>query len=121
MALSKSGQLSPGPTPCAAGATVLGTAYPVNYGVSGVARILNGANPPATACGLYLDFSADGSTWVNGPLVGLADTVASSISLIPFAIGIGAGADWAFYRVRFSGNTTQPVTVQADASTTTAV
>lgn len=121
MALSKSGQLSSGLTPCAAGATAYGATFPTNYGVSGVARITNGGTPPTTPCGVYLDFSADGSAWVNGPMIGVADLVANSVTAVPFAIGVGSGADWAYYRVRFTGNTGQSVTVQADASTTTGV
>lgn len=119
MALSKSGQLSSGPTPCAAGATILGTAFQVNYGVSGVARIMNATTPPTAPCGFSLDFSTDGSNWVNGPLAGVGDTIANSTTLIPFSLAIGGGGDWAYYRVRFTGNAGQAVTVQADASTTT--
>jgi hypothetical protein len=119
MALAKSSQTTVSAQPAAAGTPVLGNALALNYGVSGIAKITNGATPPTIACGFYLDFSVDGTNWVTGPLIGLADTVANSVTYIPFALGIGGGADWAYYRGRFAGNTVQAVTVQADASTTT--
>ncbi|MFO0960859.1 MAG: hypothetical protein U0800_26045 [Isosphaeraceae bacterium] len=121
MSLAKNPQPGPAPTPVAAGSSLAGLAQACGYGASGVARIANGSSPPATPCAFFLDFSADGSAWVAGPAVGLGDTAADSLTLIPFAIGIGSGADWAYYRVRFAGHTGQGVTVACDASATTGV
>lgn len=122
MALTKTSRVPvAAATSCSAGGTVNGTVGSVNYGVSGVATITNGT-APATPCGLYLDYSPDGgSTWYPGPLVGLADTVGSSVTLIAYSLGIGAGGDWTHYRPRFTGNTGQAVTVEAEDSSTTSL
>lgn len=104
----------------AAAATTTGSAQTINYGVSGVATITNGGTAPTVACSLRLDFSADGSTWVTGPIIGSGDTVNSSVTVIPYSLGIcGASGDWVNYRTVFTGNTGQGVTVAASDSTTT--
>lgn len=122
MALTKSNRTPQSSTTCTAGGTQSGSSSSLNYGVSGVAKITNGGSAPTTPCGLYLDFSPDnGTTWYAGPLIGVADVVASSVTLIPYALGIGAGGDWTHYRPRFTGNTGQSVTVEAQDSTTTAL
>lgn len=123
MALTKSGALvnSTSSQSCSAGGTVTGTGRAIGYGVSGVATITNGGTGPTVACGCYLDYSADNSTWVTGPLIGLGDTANSSVTAIPFSLGIGAGADWAYFRTRFTGNTGQAVTVKDEHSSTTAL
>lgn len=121
MALTKSSQTPRTSTPCGAGSTVYGTGLPINYGVSGVALVTNGSTGPTTGCGVYLQFSADNSNWTEPFLVGIAATGNSVVTPIPFAIAIGAGADWAYYRLAFKDNSGQAVTVQADASTTTSL
>lgn len=40
---------------------------------------------------------------------------------LSLALGIGTGGDFAKYRVKFTGNTAQTVTVQCDAQTTAAL
>jgi len=119
MALTKSAGSSRSSTTCAAGGSATGTGQSIGYGVSGVATITNGGTGPTAPCGLYLDYSADNATWINGPLIGLADTVGSSVTRIPFALAIGAGGDWNYFRTRFTGNTGQDVTVVDNYSATT--
>lgn len=123
MALTKSSSAlaSTSSTSCGAGNTVTGTGTLIGYGVSGVATITNGGTGPTVPCGLYIDFSPDNSSWTTGPLVGLGDTANGSVTRIPFAIGIGSGGDWAYYRTRYTGNTGQAVTVEDAASSTTAL
>ncbi len=123
MALTKSSSalVSTSSTSCGAGGTATGSGVLIGYGISGVATITNGGTGPTTACGVYLDFSADNTTWTTGPLVGLGDTANGSVTRIPFAIGIGSGGDWAYYRTRYTGNTGQAVTVEDAASSTTAL
>lgn len=124
MAITKSSRTQvAASTTCSAGGTVNGSAWAtINYGVSGLARIINGGTAPTTPCGFYLDFSPDGGTTTfTGPMVGVGDLVASSTTIVPYAIAIGGGGDWTHYRVRFTGNTGQAVTVQANDSTTTGI
>jgi hypothetical protein len=122
MALTKSSRAVLAGTPVSAGNSLSSLAQPINYGVSGVAVITNGGTAPTLPCGLRLDFSPDGgTTWVTGPFVGYGDTVNSSVTRIPYSLGIGAGGDWTHYRTTFTGHTGQSVTVQADDSTTTAL
>lgn len=121
MALTKSSGQSRSSTSCSAGGSATGSGVAIGYGISGVAKITNGGTGPTVACGLYLDFSADNSTWVTGPLVGLGDTANSAVTYIPFSLGIGAGGDFAYFRTRFTGNTGQAVTVEDTYSSTTAL
>lgn len=122
MALTKSNRTVQSTTPVSPGSPQSSPAQAINYGVSGVGVITNGGTPPNFPCGLRLDFSPDGgTTWVTGPMIGYADLVASSVTRIPYSLGIGAGGDWTHYRTTFTGHTGQAVTVQADDSTTTAL
>lgn len=123
MALTKSGtaravQASATNT---AGSTTTTSGQSTGYGTSGVAKITNGGTGPTVACSVYLDWSADNTTFYSGPSIGSGDTVASSVTLIPYSLGIGSGGDWAYYRLRFTGNTGQSVTVEAEDSTTSGV
>lgn len=123
MALTKSGsaRVVQSSATNTAGSTTTTSGQTVGYGASGVAKITNGSTAPTLPCQVYMDFSADNSTFYNGPSIGSADTVASSVTLIPYAIGIGTGGDWAYYRLRFTGNTGQSVTVEAEDSSTSGV
>jgi len=121
MALTKSNRTAVSSQSCSAGGSVTGSGQTIGYGVSGVASITNGGTGPTVTCGVYLDFSDDNSTWTTGPLIGLGDTVNSSVTYVPYSLGIGAGGDWAYYRVRFTGNTGQAVTVAAADSSTTSI
>ena len=114
MALTKS------PTPLvskasganASGNTATGSGVEIKNGVAGIATITNGASGPTTPCGLYLDYSADNTNWVNRPLIGLGDTANNAITPIPFR----PDPEWNYYRTRFTGNTGQSVTVEDAAS-----
>lgn len=105
----------------AAAGTTTSSGQSIGYGDSGIAVITNGGTGPTIACALYIDFSADNSTFINGPAVGSGDTVASSVTTIPYSFGIGGGGDWNYYRTRFTGNTGQSCTVIATDSTTSGV
>jgi hypothetical protein len=103
-----------------AGSTTTTSGQLISYGVSGVAVITNGGTGPTVACSVYVDFSADNSNWITGPAIGVGDTVNSSVTRIPYGFGPGGPmGDFAYYRLRFTGNTAQSVTVQADDATTT--
>lgn len=123
MALTKSGsaRVVQASSTNSAGSTTTTSGQTVGYGTSGVAKITNVGTAPTVACSVYIDFSADNTNWYNGPSIGSADTVASSVTLIPYSLGIGSGGDWAYYRLRFVGNTGQSVTVEAEDSTTSGV
>lgn len=102
------------------GTTTTNPGLAINYGVSGVAVITNGGTGPSTECQVRVDFSADNSTWVIGYVIGGGGTTANAVTRIPYTFApMGAGGDWAYYRLVFTGNTGQAVTVQADDSTTT--
>lgn len=119
MALTKSSQTPQASASNAAGGTTTGSGLAINYGVSGVAVITNSGTGPTVACSVYIDFSSNNTDWFNGPAIGVGGIANSEVTRVPFALGIGAGGDWNYYRVRFTGNTGQAVTVQADAHTTT--
>lgn len=123
MALSKSGtaRAVQSAVSNSAGGTTTTSGLVVNYGVSGVATITNGGTGPTAECTVRIDFSADNSTWITGPVIGGGGTANSAITLIPYAMGVGAYGDWAYYRLVFTGNSGQAVTVEASDSTTTAL
>jgi hypothetical protein len=121
MALTKSLQAPQASASNAAGATATGSALATNYGVSGVALITNGATGPTVGCDFVIDVSNDGgTTWFEWSRQ-TAATTNSAVTRLAFALAIGAGADFGHYRTRFTGNTGQACTVQADAETTTAL
>lgn len=105
-----------------AGSTTTGSAFAINYGVSGVAQIVNGGTGPTVGCDFILEVSNDGGgTWFEWSRQ-TAGTTASTTYRFSFALGVaGAGGDFGHYRTKFSGNTAQSVTVEADAETTTSL
>lgn len=120
MALIKSVQAAVPSATNAASATTAGPAFPVNYGVSGVATVTNGAVAPSVACNVAVQVSADGTTWfeLSRQVAGLN---ASAPYTFPFALGVcGQGGDWSSYRIVFDSNDVA-VTVAATAETTTAL
>lgn len=124
MALTKSAQTPQASTSRAAGAASTDSAWlAIGYGVSGVAKITNGATPPTFGCDFVIEVAQDGSgasaaEWQRGN----GGTVASAITPIAFGLGVGgSGGDFSHYRTRFSGNTGQSVTVEAQAMSTTAL
>jgi len=117
MALTKTAQSVQASATNTAGSTTTSGAFTTYYGVSGVAIITNGGTGPTVACDFVIEASNDGSTWFEWSRQ-TAGTTASATYRFPFALGIGAGADFQAYRVKFTGNTAQSVTVQADAQTT---
>lgn len=105
-----------------AGGTTNSSAQTVGYGVSGVAKITNGGTGPTVSCKAYLQFSADGTNWFGSMLVADGGTTASAVTERAYTVAPGgAFGDWTNYRVQFTGNTGQAVTVQADDSYTSAV
>lgn len=105
----------------AAGDTKTSAGFLVGYGVSGVATITNGATGPTVECTVRIEFSADNSAWVTGPVLGGGGTANSAVTWIPYALGIGSHGDWAYYRLVFTGNTGQAVTVEAADSSTSGI
>ena len=121
MALTKSAQAAQASTSNAAGATTTSSSFSTNYGVSGVAKITNGSTGPTVACDFVIEVSNDnGTTWFEWSRQTSA-TGNSTITLFPFRLTIGNGADFGNWRSKFTGNTVQAVTVQCDAETTTAL
>lgn len=118
MALNKTAQTVQASASNTAGSTTTSSAFDINYGVSGVATIANGGTGPTVACDFIVELSSDGgTTWYEWTRQ-TAGTASSTTYRFPFALGIGAGGDFGKYRVKFTGNTAQTVTVQADAQTT---
>lgn len=121
MALAKSAQSPQASASNSAGGTTTSSAFDLNYGASGVGMVTNGGTGPTIGCDFVLEVSNDsGTTWFEWSRQ-TAGTTASAVYKFPFALGIGAGADFDKYRTKFTGNTGQAVTVQADAKTTTAL
>lgn len=121
MALTKTAQSVQASATNSAGGTTTSAAFDANYGASIVARVTNGGTGPTVACDAVLEVSNDGgTTWFEWDRQ-TAGLVASTAYPMAFKLGIGDGADFGKYRVKFSGNTGQSVTVQADAETTTAL
>ena len=119
MALAKTAQAAQASTSNAAGATTNGASFAVNYGVSGLAQITNGGTGPTIACSFNMQVSNDGGTTWFTISSQTAGVTAGAAYLFPFSLGVcGANGDWGNYRVQFTGNTGQGVTVQADAETT---
>jgi hypothetical protein len=122
MALTKSAQSVQASATNAAAATTTSSSFAINYGVSGVAKIINGGTGPTVGCDFVIEVSNDGgTTWFEWSRQ-TAGVTASTTYTFPFALGIGGtGGDFGHYRTKFTGNTGQSVTVQADAETTTAL
>jgi len=121
MVLTKAPQTPQASATNAAGATTTGSAQAIGYGVSGVARVANGGTGPTAPCQFILEVSPDGGTTWREWSRQAASTTAGASADFPFALGIGAGGDMTHYRVAFSGNDDQDVTVGAVASSTTAI
>ena len=117
MALTKTAQSVQASATNTAGSTTTSGAFTTYYGVSGVGVITNGGTGPTVACDFIIEVSNDGATWFEWSRQ-TAGTTSSTTYRFPFALGIGAGADFQSYRVKFTGNTAQSVTVQCDAETT---
>jgi hypothetical protein len=120
MALARTAQAPQASASNAAAATTTGSSFAINYGVSGVATIINGGTGPTIGCDFVLQVSNDGgSTWFEWSRQ-TAGTTNGATYAMPFALGVcGLGGDFGHYRTVFTGNTAQTVTVQADAETTT--
>jgi hypothetical protein len=120
MALTKTAQAVQASATNAAGGTTTSAAFATGYGVSGVGKVTNGGTGPTVGCDFVIEASNDGSTWFEWSRQ-TAGVTASTAYLFPFALGIGSGADFQSYRTKFTGNTAQAVTVQADAEATSAL
>jgi len=120
MALTKSTQTVQASASNAGAATTISSSFAINYGVSGVAQITNGGTGPTVGCDFVLEVSNDGgTTWFEWSRQ-TAPITASTTYYFPFAFGVaGLGGDFGHYRTKFTGNTAQAVTIQADAETTT--
>lgn len=125
MALTKSGSARTVQASAtnAAGATTTTSWLAINCGVSGIALVSNGGTGPDPECQVRAEFSADGSTAAAGyVLLGGGGRSANAATPVPYTFApAGAGGDWAYYRLVFTGNAGQPVTVQASDSTTTSL
>lgn len=124
MALTKSAQTPQASTSRAAGAGSTDSSWlAIGYGVSGVGKITNGATGPTVACDFVLEVAQDGSgTGAQEFGRQTAPTTNGAATSFPFGLGVGGlGGDFSHYRTRFSGNTGQAVTVEAQAMTTTAL
>ncbi len=122
MALTKTAQTVQASATNTAGSTTTSSAFAIGYGISGLAMVTNGATGPTVACDFVIDVSNDGgTTWFewSRQTSGLGNNI---VTRFAFSLALaGSGGDWTHYRVRFVGNTAQSVTVQCDASTTTAL
>jgi hypothetical protein len=122
VSLTKASQSPQASATNTAGSTTTSSALAVNYGVSGVAKVTNGGTGPTVGCDFVLEVSNDGgTTWFEWSRQTAGVTASTSYT---FAFGLGAGGlggDFGHYRTKFTGNTAQSVTVQADAETTTAL
>lgn len=127
MALTKSAQ-----TPHASaslttgGGTINGSGgwLPINYGVSIVIKITNGATGPTAGASAYVEVAED-SSGTNAEEVFRAtegDLSANAVNRWPVNLGVGgAGGDYSHYRVSFPPPTGQNVTAAARGMTTTAI
>lgn len=123
MALTRSQQTPQASTSRAAGAATTSSSWlAIGYGVAIAGKITNGATGPTIGCSFWADVSPDGGTTVISLPAALHPVTANLVSTYLVHLGIGgAGGDWTHYRTNFGGNTAQAVTVQADASSTTAI
>lgn len=123
MALTKSAQTPQSSASNSAGGTTTGSWLAIGYGVSGVAKVTNAALGPTVGCDFVLEVAQDGSgTNVQELSRQTASNANSAVSNFPFAVGVGGNhGDWSHYRTKFTGNTGQAVTVEAQAMTVTAL
>lgn len=97
----------------AAGATATGAGWVDISGRGGglvSAKVVNGATGPSAGCAFFLDVSPDGTDVYESFGYGLADVANNGV--YPFHVHVPFGTR--FIRSRFTGNTGQAVTVQAD-------
>ena len=107
---------------CAAAATVTGSAQTIGYGASGVVQLTNGGTGPTLSCKAYAEFSADGTNWFGSRFLADGGVTASAVTKRDYTLGAGGSSgDWTYYRIVFTGNTGQGVTVRADDAYTSAV
>ena len=121
MALTKTAQSVQASATSVVGTPTVSAWFTTNYGVSGVAIVTNGGTGPTIGCDFVIEVSNDGGTTPFEWTRQTAGVVAGATSRFPFALSIGGGADFDSYRTRFTGNTGQSVTVQADAKTTATI
>jgi hypothetical protein len=121
MALTKSYTAIQASTSNAAGATTDSSAATINYGLSIIAKVTNGATAPTVGCDVVLQVREAAGTWREYDRR-TAGTGSNGVYSFVFNLGVGgAGGDWYEARIEFTGNTVQAVTVQADAESTTAL
>lgn len=115
MALTKTNQTVVSSQTCSSG--YISGHQNMGYAVSGIITITNDSTPPTTPCQVYIDFNNVVLLgWKDGPMIGQGDTIASSVTIIPFSYEVGKGGDWNYYRIKFEGVTGQSVTIAAEAS-----
>lgn len=94
-----------------AGSTTTGSAVTLTTASGGVVvwKVTNGATGPAVGCTVTLQYSGDNSTWydVFTAVAGIANNGIYSNPAWTIPIGV------MYCRVKFSGNTSQSVTVEA--------
>jgi len=124
MSLTKAYQAVQASASNAAAGTTTSGYQAIGYGTTLVCMVTNGATGPTIACSVYVDFATDGSgTNLIQTAITLGTAGVANNGIYRFTIGLGIGneGDAPYYRVRFTGNTAQAVTVQADAWSTTAL
>lgn len=121
MALTKSYTAMQASATNTAGSTTTPTAALVNYGIAIIAKITNGGTGPTVACDAVLEVSDDNATFFEKDRR-TAGVTASTAYIFVWDLGVGGGGgDWKYARVKFTGNTAQSVTIQADCESTTAL
>ncbi len=96
-----------------AGSTTTGSWIDMTGTAGGLVDLLvtNGGTGPTVACSAFVDSSPDNGTTIYQDIGGgTANTTASAVN--PFHVVVPAGTR--YIRSRFTGNTSQSVTVQAD-------
>jgi hypothetical protein len=124
MALTKAYQAVQASASNTATSTTTTGYFAIGYGTTLVCMVTNGATGPTIACSVYVDFATDGSgTNLVQSAITLGTAGVTNAGVYRFTVGLGVGnqGDAPYYRVRFTGNTAQTVTVQADAWTTTVI
>lgn len=121
MALSKTVTAPLAATGNTVGSTTNSSNITIGYGVDIIAQVTNGS-APGVGCVVSLQVTTDGgTTWITQQ-TRQAGVAASTVYPFDFPLGVaGASGDWAIARVNFASNTTQTVTCQVDASSTTSL